>query len=127
MIAIGVGCRKGCASDAIVAIVRRALAAARGGETQASLFTLTEKRGEPGLADAAQALNMPLVFLEAATLREASARVATRSERVMRLFGLPSVAEAAALAGAGPKSVLVVPRISAAGATCAIAIEDSRP
>jgi cobalt-precorrin 5A hydrolase len=36
-------------------------------------------------------------------------------------FDVPSVAEAAALAGAGPGAVLIVPRIAQDGATCAIA------
>jgi cobalt-precorrin 5A hydrolase len=39
----------------------------------------------------------------------------------MAMFGLPSIAEAAALAGAGPSSVLLVARKSAGGASCAIA------
>jgi cobalt-precorrin 5A hydrolase len=121
MIAIGLGCRKGCASDAIVAIVRSALAAARCNEAQASLFTIVDKRDDAGLTAAARELRMPLVFLETAMLREASGRAATRSERVMLLFGLPSIAETAALAGAGPTSILLMPRMSKAGASCAIA------
>jgi cobalt-precorrin 5A hydrolase len=39
----------------------------------------------------------------------------------MAMFGLPSIAEAAALAGAGPSSVLLVARMSDGGASCAIA------
>lgn len=121
MIAVGLGFRKDCAGKAIVAIVRRALAAAQCDEAPAVLFTHADKSNEAGLAAAAQELRMPLVFLEAAALREAAGRAATRSEHVMRLFGLPSIAETAALAGAGPTSILLVPRMSEAGASCAIA------
>ena len=39
----------------------------------------------------------------------------------MALFGLPSIAETAALAGAGPSSVLLLARMSEGGASCAIA------
>jgi cobalt-precorrin 5A hydrolase len=121
MIAVGLGCRKGCAGEAIAALVQRALAAAHCNDAPATLFTLAGKRNEPGLAAAAQELRMPLVFLEVEILQQASGRAATRSERVLRLFGLPSIAETAALAGAGPASVLLLPRISEGGASCAIA------
>ncbi|WOJ91019.1 cobalamin biosynthesis protein [Methylocapsa polymorpha] len=121
MIAIGLGCRKGCTGEAIAALVRSALADACCSDAPATLFTHADKRNEPGLAAAAQELRMPLVFLEAEILQQASGRAATRSERVLRLFGLPSIAEAAALAGAGPASILLLPRISEGGASCAIA------
>ncbi len=87
----------------------------------AALFTHEAKKSEAGLADAAKALGLPLVFLEAEVLRQASLRAATNSPRVMAMFGLPSIAEAAALAGAGPSSVLLVARISNGGASCAVA------
>jgi cobalt-precorrin 5A hydrolase len=121
-IAIGIGCRKGCSGDTIAALVRRALAGldpARPGE--ASLFSIEDKRGERGLDDAAAALDLPLVLLPGTELLAAAPRCETRSARVEALFGLPSLAEAAALAGAGAHSRLVVRRISGAGASCAVA------
>jgi cobalt-precorrin 5A hydrolase len=62
-----------------------------------------------------------LFFLDAHALESASGRAATRSAKVQQMFGLPSIAETAALAGAGLASCLLAPRISAAGASCAIA------
>ncbi|SFK73800.1 cobalamin biosynthesis protein [Methylocapsa palsarum] len=121
MIAIGLGCRKDCSGEAIATLVRRALALASCEDENAALFTHEAKSGERGLADAAQGLGLPLVFLEARVLESASSRVATKSAKVQRIFGLPSIAETAALAGAGPASCLIAPRISAAGASCAIA------
>ena len=121
VVAIGIGCKKGCSSEAIVALVERAIAAAACAGMEARLFTHEAKQDEAGLANAAQALGLPLVFLEAEVLRQASLRAATNSPRVMELFGLPSIAEAAALAGAGPTSYLLVARISDGGASCAIA------
>jgi cobalt-precorrin 5A hydrolase len=121
MIAIGLGCRKGCSSEAIAMLVRRARALACCEDENASLFTHEAKSGETGLAEAARALGLPLVFLEAGALRAASGRAATKSAKVAQLFGLPSIAETAALAGAGPASYLIAPRISEGGASCAIA------
>jgi cobalt-precorrin 5A hydrolase len=120
-VAIGIGCKRGCSSEAIVALVGRALAAAFCAGAGARLFTHETKKSEPGLAGAAKMLGLPLVFLEPEVLRQASLRAATSSPRVMALFGLPSIAETAALAGAGPSSVLLVTRMSNGGASCAIA------
>jgi cobalt-precorrin 5A hydrolase len=89
------------------------------------LFTLVDKRGEPGLIAAAEALGFELVFLSRAALAAVAPRLLTRSPAAQRRFGLDSVAEAAALAGAGPKATLLAPRLAADGATCAIAVDCS--
>lgn len=119
-IAIGVGCRLGCPAEAIEDLVRQALdlvpAAHRTG-----LFSIRDKSGEAGLIEAARRLGLELVFLSRDALRQQAASVQTRSEHAEARFGVSSVAEAAALAGAGPDSILLVPRIAAAGATCAVA------
>jgi cobalt-precorrin 5A hydrolase len=120
-VAIGIGCKRGCSSEAIVALVERAIAAVACAGAPATLFTHEAKRSEAGLASAAKALGLPLVFLEAGVLRQASFRAVTNSPRVMVMFGLSSIAEAAALAGAGPSSVLLLARVSDGGASCAIA------
>jgi cobalt-precorrin 5A hydrolase len=87
----------------------------------ATLFTSEKKRGEQGVVAAAVALRLPLVFLSQAVLATAAAHCETRSARVQAVIGLPSLAEAAALAGAGCGSRLMLKRISQGGATCAIA------
>ncbi len=102
-------------------LVERALARSGARTAPAALFTHEAKRLEPGLIEAAERLGLPLVFLDQARLREASPRAVTTSAKVMALFTLPSIAETAALAGAGPGADLLVPRISAAGASCAVA------
>jgi cobalt-precorrin 5A hydrolase len=119
-VAIGVGCRKGCSADAIEALIRQALDRAPVA-TPLGLFTLIDKRDETGLAEAAGRLGLDLTYLSREALRERKDGVQTHSPLAERLFGVPSVAEAAALAGAGPASVLIVPRIAEGGATCAIA------
>ena len=85
------------------------------------LFTIRDKTGETGLIEAACRLGLDLIFLTRDTLREQAPYVQTRSTRSQIRFGVPSVAESAALAGAGPNSVLIIPRIASQGVTCAIA------
>ncbi|WP_244613423.1 cobalamin biosynthesis protein [Methylosinus sp. Ce-a6] len=86
-----------------------------------ALFTIESKRGEEGFHEAARLLNMPLVLLPLAALLAREDELLTRSPRVAALTGVGSVAEAAALVGAGPGSLLLGPRITSAHATCAIA------
>ena len=124
MIAIGIGCRKGCEAQEIVDLVQRACA--RAGVSLASvslagarLCSLADKQCEAGVLQAAIVLGLPLVFFPASVL--AQMQPVTRSTRVMALFGTPSVAEAAALAGAGPNAILTGARLASKWATCAIA------
>jgi cobalt-precorrin 5A hydrolase len=126
LIAIGLGCRKHCASEAIVALVRRALAGCAGVEGAPRLFSFIDKRDEPGLSAAAATLGLELEFLPREALAAAAPRLLTRSAATQRRFGLDSVAEAAALAGAGPEGCLLGPRLAADGATCAIAVTAPR-
>ena len=123
IVAAGLGCRKGCGAEEIVALVGLALREADIPEIELSgLFAPAFKHGESGIPEAASRLGVPLVLIPEAVLKAAEPRVLTVSERVIALTGLASVAETAALAGAGPHSKLVRPRIASINATCAIAI-----
>ena len=119
--AIGVGCRRDCPAETIVVLVREALA--RTGQGAPTLFTVDDKAGEPGLVQAAATLGIGLVALPHAALEAEMDRVLTRSAVAARALGLASVSEAAALAGAGPDSWLILPRIARGGATCAVAVK----
>lgn len=66
-------------------------------------------------------LELSIKFLPLAALLDRKHDVLTRSPRVEEMTGLGSVAEAAALAGAGPQSVLLAPRTATQSLTCAIA------
>ena len=122
MIVAGVGCRKGASAGDIGAVICNALARAGVPATALGLIAAPErKRGERGIVVAAAALGVPLVLVPKAELEAAGARAQTRSQRVLALTGVPSVAEAAALAAAGPQARLIVPRIAAGTATCALA------
>ena len=120
-IAIGVGCRKACPATDIVALVRTALARLPGAPEPAGLYTLESKRGEPGLVAAAATLGLPLVFLERDALETVAGAARSHSARIEAIYGLPCIAETAALAGAGCDAMLLVERLACATATCAIA------
>jgi cobalt-precorrin 5A hydrolase len=127
LIAIGVGCRKGCTGAAIVAVVRRALATAGEPPGKREMFTLDEKASEANVREAASTLGLPLYFVPHERLLREASRVVTPSARVERLVGVPGVAETAALAGAGPNGELIVAKIVGGGATCAIALRREAP
>jgi cobalt-precorrin 5A hydrolase len=122
MIVAGVGFRRGVEVEEIVLLVTRALAAAAiGRDTLSGLATVGDKADEPGFRLAAERLGVaPLSVSRDALLRAAPAD-GTMSPRSMTMYGVNSLAEAAALAGAGPSSILVLARLASAGATCALA------
>jgi cobalt-precorrin 5A hydrolase len=126
MIAIGIGCRKGAASDAIAALVRRARVLASAEKGDACLFSHERKREEKGLVAAAEALGLPLSFLPHHALKAVSHQTATLSRHSLETTGISSVSEAAALAGAGSGAHLLLGRISGDGVTCAIAIGNQK-
>lgn len=122
IVAAGLGCRKGCEAQEIIDLVHLAMErAALPMAMLSGLFTPAFKHAESGIGEAARALGLPLVLIPEPMMRAAESRVLTRSERVVALTGLASIAETAALAGAGQRSRLVQPRIASRGATCAIA------
>lgn len=120
MIAIGVGCRKACPAGDIIELVRDALERLPGAKP-AGLFSVADKSGEAGLVEAAATLGLPLVVLDRAVLTLVAGDAKSCSRRVEEMFGLPSIAETAALAGAGQGAVLLVERLTCPTATCAIA------
>ncbi|GAB6841991.1 cobalt-precorrin 5A hydrolase [Methylorubrum rhodinum] len=121
-IVAGVGFRAATAPDEIVALVRRALhEAGLAPDALAVLATAADRAGEAPLWEAAAALGLTPLGLEPAALAAADAGVVTRSARIRASRGVGSLAEAAALAAAGPGARLVLPRIASAAATCALA------
>ncbi|NLH81970.1 MAG: cobalamin biosynthesis protein [Phyllobacteriaceae bacterium] len=121
-LAVGVGCRSGVAAEVIVDLVEAALARTARADLAVALFTVVDKSSEPGIAEAAGRLGLTLVHLPRVALETVADRVATRSQKVIELFGVPSIAEGSALAGAGAAGRLLFPRIADRGATVAVAI-----
>jgi cobalt-precorrin 5A hydrolase len=126
IMAIGIGCRRNCSGAVLAQLVSQTLETWPGNLPRPPvrvLFTIEDKRSETGINDAAEALGIDVVFLSRAALRDAMPRTRARSVRALELFGVASVAEASALAGGGSNAVLIVPRASENGATCAIAAD----
>ncbi len=120
--AAGIGARRGVEAQAIVDLVRDVAARHGAPLSSITLWTLESKADEPGVHDAAKTLGVDLVFLPLAALKARKGAAATHSPRVQAMFGVGSVAEAAALVGAGPGSRLVAPRVATPVAACALAI-----
>lgn len=121
-LAVGIGCRAGVAGDVIADLIEAALERAAEPTLPVALFTVLDKQSEAGIAEAAVRLGFPLVHLPRVALETVADRVETRSEKVIELFGVPSIAEGSALAGSGAHGRLVVPRMAERGATVAIAV-----
>ena len=128
MIVAGIGCRRGAGAPDIEAAIRTALA--RAGVTTADLKAIATgnaKAAEAGIAAAAAKLGISLILIPDDALKIAGARTVTRSQRVFALTGVPSLAEAAALAAAGPSSRLIASRLVFGAATCALARSGAAP
>ncbi|HZC57994.1 MAG TPA: cobalamin biosynthesis protein [Xanthobacteraceae bacterium] len=122
MIVAGVGCRRGAAAPEIEAAIRAALAnAGIASDALDAIATIAAKHDETGIETAAASFGVNLVLVSDADLKAAGDRAETRSERVLAKTGVPSVAEAAALAVAGPSARLISPRLVVGSATCALA------
>lgn len=122
MIAAGVGCRRGASAPDIETAIRAALARANiAADALDVIATIEAKRTEPGILAAAETFGVSVVIVPEHELALAGDRVETHSDRVLTLTGVGSVAEAAALAAAGPSARLIAPRLAIGAATCAIA------
>lgn len=128
MIVAGFGFRGECGADELAALFMQGCGA-HGLEAAAiRIFaTLPEKAGAPQLSAVAARFSAGVVAPPLERLRAAADRCLTRSAASEIRFGLPSVAEAAALAAAGPGARLLGPRLQSLRATIAFAARDGAP
>jgi cobalt-precorrin 5A hydrolase len=122
VIAAGIGCRRGTPASDIEAAIRTALTRAHIDTNALDVIaTIAAKESETGIHAAAQAFGVSLTIVPERELVAANDRVETHSVRVAAFSGVGSVAEAAALAAAGPGSTLIASRLTVGAATCALA------
>lgn len=117
----GIGCARGAPAEEILGLLSAGLAEA--GLAQRSLGALASidrRRDEAGILEAARRLGLKVLWFAAADLSRAEG-VENPSEAVRAAVGTPSVAEAAALLGAGTGAVLALPKRRSAAATVALA------
>jgi cobalt-precorrin 5A hydrolase/precorrin-3B C17-methyltransferase len=86
------------------------------------VFSIDLKAAEPAIHALAASLGVPARFLDRGALARETPRLATPSALVEREVGVAGVAEAAALAAAGPTGRLIVPKRKGERVTCAIAL-----
>ena len=109
-LAIGIGFRDQATAQSIGQVLADVVASAATPEVAIVLAVVEDKAAHPGLLAAARAAHLPIVTVTAEAMREADARIITRSEHIIRQRGVGSVCEAAALAATGAVARLIVTR-----------------
>jgi len=123
MIVAGIGCRKGVTAEQVIAVVQQAIDRQGLALADVGLLATSEiKRHEAGIAEAATTLGVPLLILDDGRLRAAAPGCVTSSAASIEAAGVPSLSEAAAIAGAGGGGRLLGPRLAGDDVTCALAI-----
>ena len=119
---LGMGCERGAEAAEVEALALQTLGQhglAR--KAVAALVSLDLKADEPALLQLAERWHLPFRFFPAGRLEQETPRLPNPSEAVFREVGCHGVAEAAALAAAGPEAKLLAAKTKSARATCAIA------
>ena len=112
----------GFRAQAGVASLRSALQAAGGNTGLTALATADDKARAPALLQLAAELGLPVVAVPLATLQQ---QTATTSPHVPARYGGHSLAEAAALAAAGPGARLLAARAMSADSLATAAIAEN--
>jgi cobalt-precorrin 5A hydrolase len=122
MIVAGVGFRRGVEAGEIVTLVEQALERASfTRDALGKLATIEALASLPAFTEAARRLDVAPASVSKPALSEAAPYVRTQSARSIAAHGVGSVAEATALAAAGPHPYLILERIASGSATCALA------
>ena len=127
VLTLGVGCARNCGAEELAGLVADVLAEAGiAAEAIHSVNTIALKADEPAINALARDLDVPLRLFDAETLEAETPRLANPSDVVFAEVGTHGVAEAAALAQAGPESEFLVTKRKTANATCAL-VKSSAP
>jgi len=127
VIVAGVGSRREITADELERVVRMALGLFRlPAERLEALATESAKAREPAFLDTAQRLSVKLIGCTTDELNRVAGQVLTPSKLVLETKGVPSIAEASALVGAGRNARLLGTRVATERATCAIAVGDGK-
>jgi cobalt-precorrin 5A hydrolase/precorrin-3B C17-methyltransferase len=118
-LAVGVGCERGTTYDEVSKLIEDTLTShGLSSDSVGCYASIDLKEDEPAI----HGLEYKYVrYFSAEELKAESHRLKTPSDYVLAEVGTPSVAEAAALAAAGPDAELIVPKTKSKRATVAIA------
>jgi len=120
MIVAGLGFRTTCTADELVALIERVGEAA--GAKIAALAAPDFKVGASVLAQAAASLSLEVRSVSRDAMIAVQSLCPSHSAAALDVVGVASVAEACALAAAGPGARLLSPRTASGAATCALAV-----
>jgi cobalt-precorrin 5A hydrolase len=127
VIVAGIGCRRGSSEADVEKALEAALSQLRLPFPALGCIAIpVTKSGEAGIAAAAAARGVELILISQTDLEAAAPRTVTKSAHSLAAMNVPSVAEAAALAGAGSNARLLVPRVATKRVTCALAASEDR-
>ena len=119
---MGLGCERHAAPSELIALAEQVLS--DNGLSPGSLAAVTSidlKADEAAIHAVAAHFGIPARFFSVEALNRETPRLKNPSEIVAKEVGVPGVAEAAALAGAGSSADLIVEKTRSTRATCAIA------
>jgi len=123
VLALGVGCERGCPIDDLYDLVTETLAGqCLSVKAIACVISIDLKADEACVHELARRLGVPARFFDAQTLEAEAERLVTPSDVVFAETGCHGVAEGAALATVGPNGKLIVPKHKTKRATCAVAL-----
>ena len=117
---LGMGASSGVTFDELLVLGRKTLAKAHILKPD-MIATLSSKQSDSVWAALAARFDCALCFFEAERLEAETPRLKNPSDRVFHAVGCHGVAEAAALAGAGSQSILLVEKTVSARASAALA------
>lgn len=122
VLALGVGCERGCPSEHVIEHVLQTLAGAGlSRQSVACVVSVDVKADEQAVHDLAAVLGVPARFFTPEELEAQTPRLKNPSDVVFNEVGCHGVAEGAALAAVGGLGELVVEKHKTDKATCAIA------
>ncbi|MEQ8295378.1 MAG: cobalamin biosynthesis protein [Nitratireductor sp.] len=128
MIVAGLGCRRGVTAEDILAGLTAGMAeAGLSGKLPDMLATGTMKRDERAIGEAGARIERTVVLVDGPALAAVEPALVTRSAASRKASGSSSLAEAAALAAAGPGAKLLAPRTIFGAVTCAVAQAGGQP
>jgi len=123
VLALGVGCERGCPVDDLYDLVMETLAGqCLSPKAIACVSSIDLKADEAAVHELANRLGVPARFFDAATLEAEADRLVSPSDIVFAETGCHGVAEGAALATVGATGKLIVPKHKTKKSTCAVAL-----
>lgn len=122
ILALGVGCIRGCSSNLLLELVEQSLSEANLSKFAIEgIYSIDLKADETAIYELAQTLGVPAKFYPPEVLDSYTPQVSVPSKIVYKETGTHSVSEAAALARAGSEGQILIPKKVHQGATCAVA------